>query len=263
MAATIWSGLPRHDAPPVLAAVPDEAIAVEASTETGSLAPAAAEPAPAETKPEATLNEQLALASEITRTSAALDTLFTAWGLPYEEGRGACEQASDHGLACLYQRGSWSGLRQMDRPAALTLVDDRGETHEVVLTAVHGDTAELSIGGVLVTHPVESITRIWFGQYFLLWRPQSGKAVSLGPGARGADVLWLRESLAEIGEEFASSSPDSDFYDAELEQIVRSFQRANRLDVDGLAGQQTQIIVNTLLAVDGTPRLTTALLARD
>ena len=87
--------------------------------------------------------------------------------------------------------------------------------------------------------------------------------MSLGPGARGPDVLWLRKSLAAIGEQFASSSPESDYYDTELEQIVRSFQRANRIEVDGLAGQQTQIIVNTLLAVDGTPRLTTALLARD
>ena len=31
----------------------------------------------------------------------------------------------------------------------------------------------------------------------------------------------------------------------------------------GLAGQQTQIIINSLLAVDGTPRLSTALLAKD
>ena len=35
------------------------------------------------------------------------------------------------------------------------------------------------------------------------------------------------------------------------------------VDVDGLAGQQTQIIINSLLAVDGTPRLSTAMLAKD
>jgi general secretion pathway protein A len=121
----------------------------------------------------------------------------------------------------------------------------------------------LSIGGVLVTHPVESITDAWFGQYLLLWRPPSGQAVSLGPDSRGASVLWLRESLAAIDDQFVSSKPSSDEYDAELQQIVRAFQRANRLDVDGLAGKQTQIIINSLLAVDGTPRLNTSLLARD
>jgi general secretion pathway protein A len=151
----------------------------------------------------------------------------------------------------------------MDRPAVLTLVDGSGRSHQVVLTAIHGATADLSIGGVLVSHPVESITDAWFGQYLLLWRPPSGQAVSLGPDSRGASVLWLRESLAAIDDQFVSSKPSSDEYDAELQQIVRAFQRANRLDVDGLAGKQTQIIINSLLAVDGTPRLNTSLLARD
>jgi hypothetical protein len=31
--------------------------------------------------------------------------------------------------------------------------------------------------------------------------------------------------------------------------------------VDGLAGQQTQIVINSLLATDGTPRLTMSVLA--
>lgn len=151
----------------------------------------------------------------------------------------------------------------MDRPAVLTLVDDTGGFHEVVLMAIHGNSADLSIGGVVVTHPIESITNVWFGQSMLLWRPPGGKARSLGPTTRGPDVVWLRESLATIDEQFASGSPNSDVYDAELEQIVRDFQRAHRLDVDGLAGQQTQIVINSLLAVDGTPRLASELLAQD
>ena len=60
-----------------------------------------------------------------------------------------------------------------------------------------------------------------------------------------------------------SANPASTVFDAELDQIVRNFQRDHRLDVDGLAGQQTQIIINSLLTVDGTPRLSSALLAKD
>ena len=145
----------------------------------------------------------------------------------------------------------------------LTLVDETGESHEVVLTAIHGSAADLSIGGVLVTHPVEAITNAWFGQYLLLWRPPGGRAESLGPNSSGANVLWLRESLAAIDEAFVTDSPDTDLYDAELEQNVRAFQRAHRLDVDGLAGQQTQIVINSLLTVDGTPRLSSTLLVQE
>jgi len=132
-----------------------------------------------------------------------------------------------------------------------------------VLTAIRGSSAELSIGGVIVTHPVESITDAWFGQYLLLWRPASGQPVSLGLNSRGADVRWLRESLASIDPAFATADLSSDVYDENLYQAVQAFQRVHRLGIDGVAGQQTQIIINSLLAVDGTPRLRTPLLAQD
>lgn len=267
IAASAWSVAEWQKA---TTSPPAEAIVAEA--EAAVIDPPAddapVEPEPAvdteEPIPEPTLLEQLALAGELTTTPYALASLFDTWGLEYRAGAtSGCAQAGAAGLACFYQRGSWSGLRQMDRPAILTLTDDAGNNHEVVLTAIHGETAELSIGGVRTTHPVQSISDIWFGQYMMLWRPVGGRAVSLGPGARGAAVSWLRASLASISPDYASADPDSDEYDANLEQVVRAFQRDHRLDVDGLAGQQTQIIINSLLAVEGTPRLTMPRLARD
>ena len=271
IAASIWSFTEWQDTTPVDVAMAGsmEVAADPAQAEspaTPSNTVAADEPhetiETAEIQP--SLNEQLQLASGLTTTSSALTELFRAWGLEYQgPSKGGCEQAKDAGLACYFQRGSWSGLQQLDRPAILTLIDDDGESHEVVLMAVHGASAELSIGGVIVTHPVESIMASWFGQYMLLWRPPSGQPVSLGPNSRGVDVVWLRESLASIDEAFTTSNPTSNVYDAGLQGAVRAFQRAHRLNVDGIAGQQTQIIVNSLLAMDGTPRLRTPLLAQD
>jgi general secretion pathway protein A len=217
-------------------------------------------------EPEAgpSLDEQLKMASDVTGSDYALAALFETWGLEYRTGgRSGCAQASDAGLTCLYQRGSWSGLRQMDRPAILTLVDSDGNDHEVVLTGITGDNAELSLGGVRVTHAVADISDAWFGEFTLLWRPPTRAAVALGPGSRGSDVAWLRNSLAAIDGRYASANSQSEVFDAELEQLVRSFQRDHRLEVDGLAGQQTQIIINSLLAVEGTPRLSTPRLAQD
>jgi len=207
---------------------------------------------------QATLSEELAFAGELTSLDFALSSLFDLWGLDYKRGsQGSCSQATDAGLACLYQRGSWNGLRQLNRPAVLAVVDDGGKSHDIVLVAINGDgTAELSIGGVIVTHPVSEISDIWFGQFMLLWRPPGGAPVSLSPGSRGAEVVWLRQSLANINDSYISDSIDSDQYDNNLQNIVRQFQRDNRLDVDGLAGQQTIILVNSLLGADGTPRLT-------
>ena len=262
--ATVWS-IVQQQGPvePVQATME----AVPSDPEPAPVADVVAEPPVDEVSEEPELpglQEQLRLADELTGTEFAMATLFETWGLDYATGgRTACAQARDAGLDCLFQRGSWTGLRQMDRPAVLTLVDDDGSRHEVVLTAIIDDVAELSIGGVRVTHPASDIVDAWFGEFMLLWRPPTEAAAALGPGANGPAVAWLRNSLAAIDQRYASSDAGGDLFDAELEEIVRLFQRDHRLDIDGLAGQQTQIIINSLLAVEGTPRLSTPRLARD
>lgn len=260
-AFSIWQSMPREQ--PVA-----EPIADPVSVAT-TLEPAVAmtEPvnvvvtSPAEPGP--SLEEQLVLAGDVTSLEAALATLFKLWGLDYVPGETGCEQARRAGLECLFQRGSWNSLRQLDRPAILTLTDDRGETHRAVLTALRGDTAELSIAGVDVSHPINAVSDLWFGDYLLIWKPANGSAVALGPGVRNQNVLWLRQSLAAIDQRYRSEPIDSDYYDAGLVEQVRAFQREHRLLVDGLAGRQTQIIINSLLTPDNVPRLTTPLLAQD
>ena len=258
--ASIWSVTQQEMEIQPVAIVEEPALDVQPEPEAVVAAPVAED----EPEPGPTLHEQLQMAGELTQTNFALAALFETWGLEYRSGgRSGCAQAEDAGLTCLYQRGSWSGLRQMDRPAVLTLVDDDGNSHEVVLTGVSDDNAELSLGGVRVTHAVSDIANAWFGQFMLLWRPPTGATISLGAGSQGANVVWLRNSLAAIDGRYATNSAQPDVFDAELEQIVRAFQRDHRLDVDGLAGQQTQIIINSLLAVEGTPRLSAARLAQD
>jgi general secretion pathway protein A len=221
------------------------------------------EPSP-EREPDATLDDQLLLAGELTRLGPAFEVLFGLWGIEFNEAiTNGCDLAERSGYACLMQRGSWSSLRQFDRPAILTLTDSRGKKHNVVLEALQGDRARLSIGGVSVTHLFLDVTEMWFGDYILLWKPPNGESLPLGRGSRGDNVVWLRRSLAAIDDRYRAEPIDSNLYDEELERRVIDFQRDHRLVVDGLAGQQTQIIINSLLGSDDTPRLTTSRLARD
>lgn len=211
---------------------------------------------------EPSLEEQLQVAGELTGRDFALATLFDLWDIEYAKGaRNACDQAADAGLACLSRRGTWNNVKQLNRPAILTVFDNVGEQHDLVLTAIHGETAELSIGGVAITHPVSAVMDIWYGEYLLLWQPPGGTPVALMPGLRSPAVSWLRSSLANIDERYATEGNDE--YDNALAETVREFQRDYRLDVDGLAGQQTQILINSLLGGDGSPRLIKPLLARD
>ena len=192
-----------------------------------------------------------------TSTRAAFENLFQIWGIEFAKTSSrACEQARESGLSCLFQRGSLTQIQRLDRPVILTLQDDEGNVHQVVMAGLDGMNANLRIGGELVTVPLTAISQLWFGEYLLLWKPQIDAVKSFYPGMRDPDVAWIRNSLAAIqGVEIATDN--SDFFDAALEARVREYQIAKHLNADGLVGQQTQIAINSDLGIEA-PRLTRA-----
>ncbi|MEM7500717.1 MAG: AAA family ATPase [Pseudomonadota bacterium] len=201
--------------------------------------------------------ERLLTTGELSGDSErAMSKLLGLWGVDYDAAIGnGCTQAQSQGLSCLWQRGSFSVLRQLDRPAVLTLISNTGLTYEAVLIALSDETAELAFADEVRSFSVEEISDLWFGQYLIVWRPPTGTPASLRPGMRSSSVSWLRNSLAMLEGEDTAESSDPTYFDAELESRLRSFQRQHRLEVDGLAGEKTQILINSLLAQDGAPRL--------
>lgn len=190
-----------------------------------------------------------------TDSPRAFATLFDIWTAGYDpEAGAACDQAERQGLRCLFQRGTWNTLRQFNRPAILTLTDDEAVDHRVVLTSLDDETGVILLGGQRYELPLAEIGGYWYGDFVLLWRPPFGEVVTYQYGMRGDGVRWLRRSLSEIqGRPFADA--DSDFFDRDLEQRLREYQRSQRLQVDGIAGQQTQILINSDLGLAQTPRL--------
>lgn len=184
----------------------------------------------------------------------AFTSLFNLWGSRYDSSQGrACDQALVQGLQCVFQKGSWAQLRMLNRPAILTLTDAAGSTHQVVLTALTDETASLTIGGEQHEATIAAVSRYWFGDYLILWRPQTPEPRSLSVGTRDNAVRWLRDSLGvALGKSLAGTPPD--YFDEELAVAVEDFQRQHRLGVDGIAGLQTQIVLDTLTST-GTPVL--------
>ncbi len=182
--------------------------------------------------------------------------LLKLWGVDFSAASGtACAQAEAAGLRCYFQRGTWSTLRQLDRPVILTLTGDDGATHDVALIALGENDAKLEMAEGVVSISAKVLSEYWFGPYMLIWRPANGNDDPIGPGMRNENVRWLRQSLAAINSDYTPAAGNPDMFDAGLEQQLIEFQRQHRLEADGLAGQKTQIIINSLLALDGTPRL--------
>jgi general secretion pathway protein A len=193
-----------------------------------------------------------------TGTADAFQTLFSFWDAEYLPGPvSGCEQAQKYGLYCLAQSGSLAQVRRLDRPVVFTLRDHEGGEHDVVLSGLDEESAVVSIAGGNYRVSVDDLTDSWFGSYLLLWRPGNSRMTLFVPGMSDQGVIWLRKSLAEIqGEPITPMS--STLFDSELEARVRSYQREQRLSVDGVVGYQTQIVINTDLNSGDRPTLVRA-----
>jgi general secretion pathway protein A len=212
----------------------------------------AAVPAPPPREP---LGTVLAKDSAGTTMDAAFATLFSLWGTEYQPSSGfACDQAVTQGLSCVWQRGSLAQLKLINRPAILSLVDSNGVPHQVVLAGLDADSAKLRIGTGETRVPIAELADYWFGEFLVMWRPRTDELRPLRAGMRGEDVRWLRQGLEQLGG-LPASTAMQDYFDAELQHLVEEFQRSRRLFVDGVAGLQTQLVLDAALGTPGTPTL--------
>jgi general secretion pathway protein A len=204
--------------------------------------------------PAPTLAELLGAHAAETDTDSAFAKLFELWGAKYQAGgTDPCTQASRQRLECLAERGSFGQLRLYNHPAILMLSDSGGGSHQVVLTGLDDEHARLDLGGPQAVGLGE-LSHFWLGDFVMLWRPASSPVKALSAGMRGAEVRWLRQSLQRLAH-VEGSTPVSDLFDAELTGLVREFQRAHQLSVDGIAGPQTQIALASAVAGPGVPLL--------
>jgi general secretion pathway protein A len=214
----------------------------------------AAQPPAAAPAAAAAINVLLASNSANTGDAAAFRRLLSLWGTAMADDKDPCGQAAKAGLACLEQHGSWAQVRALNRPAILTLTDDRGQRHYVVLSGLDDKFATLDLGEHNVRIPLDEVSRDWFGEFTVVWKPKTVHTRLLALGMRGDEVRWLRRSLNAL--QGAASDPEhGDVYDQELAIAVENFQREHRLNVDGIAGVQTQVMLDTALAEPGSPLL--------
>lgn len=236
----------------------------DAEEPVATVAPAVVEPAPMQVAQVALppapprpqdVAEVLVEKVGMTNTESAFSQLFALWGGKYTpKGGRPCDQATKQGLACVYQQGTWGQLRTLNRPAILTLIDEDSNAHQVVVSGLVGDTAKINLPDETRMVSIASLSRLWYGDYLVMWRPQLGGARALSPGMQGDGVRWLRTKLNTVAGK-TDVEPASDYYDEDLVKMVEDFQRQYRLNVDGIAGVQTQIVLDSLGNSPGTPVL--------
>jgi general secretion pathway protein A len=240
-----WMPAPAPSAPPV--APPAASVAAPAPSAAMAEPPAA--PAPA-----ADLDALLAENAATTTEAGAYRRLLALWGSALTGDQDPCGQAARAGLACLDQHGSWAQVHLLNRPAVLTLTDRQGQRHRVVLTALDEHSATLTLGERSERVPIDAVSRLWFGDFTVVWRPKSPRVRRLAIGSSGEGVRWLRRKLSALHGSSVDPQHD-DVYDQAMADAVQEFQRQHRLLADGIAGVLTQVVLDATLADPQSPLL--------
>jgi general secretion pathway protein A len=252
-----WSGSSEAKAStPKVASVPKgSADAVVGATPATGSGGSALKVSAIQAPPAESLNLLLTKYQSETVPDEAFGKLFSIWGVRYTAGsEDPCTQAAAQGLECLVQKGSFGQLRQFNRPALLMLNDEAGNAHQVLLTNLGDERAKVELGGARHEIGIGELSRYWFGDFVMLWRPATQSVKPLSVGMHGAEVRWLRESLQRLSGA-PSSGAASDVFDADLSKQVMDFQRRNQLTVDGIAGVQTQIVLASAVSGSDSPLL--------
>jgi len=177
----------------------------------------------------------------------ALQQLFKTWGRTYDDQSKitACNQAEKFSLSCLYKNGNLNTLKIHNRPAVLTLINDKGEQRYITITSLHDNSATIFSKGTPYTVKLSDLDRYWYGQFTLLWQKPEHYSSSVTPGDSGYMVNWLYQQLSKIDHDSSANMVISTYNDY-LVNKVKAFQLRQGLHADGIVGPITIIHINTL-----------------
>ncbi|MBF0383789.1 MAG: AAA family ATPase [Magnetococcales bacterium] len=189
---------------------------------------------------------------------AALNNLLYYGGYVSTNSVGdfSCHNISDINLRCVHLSGNWNSVRKLGLPFIIKLISPGNKIHYVVISAIGDRSAKLVFGSEVIEVARDEIFQHWYGGFAILMRPTPEDNTIIKPDSSGLDVLWLREQLEAIqGVGFNVAKPD--YYDAQLRERVRQFQRENHLNPDGIVGLMTIIKLNKAKQQSGhkTPQL--------
>ena len=186
--------------------------------------------------------------------NAVLRQLAALWGEQLPAGD-ACQAGARAGLRCLHSRGGIAELRVLDTPVMLALRDGQGAEQLALLTRLQGETATLMLDGKPQSLPLAQLAQRSDGSFTTFWRAPRSWRDEVPLGARGADVDWLAQRLAQ---QRGLPAPAANLsLDAEMQGQLRAFQQSQNLRADGLAGPKTYIRLRQL-GDNAEPRLSSA-----
>ncbi|XYJ09476.1 AAA family ATPase [Telluria sp. B2] len=246
-AAAAWQVLPRGAAPVAAAAktLPAQDASGTKAVPVQANAIVAARPAAA-TAP--------GLPQGHAQEARALRALAGFWGASLAAGD-PCQAAIRQDLRCHQGRGGIVELRQLDRPAVITLREGAATSYAVLAAMDERGAILLDRDGKRERVELGALALRFTGEFTTFWRMARSFRDQLAVGDQGPDVDWLAAQLARLNG--APPPPSRQPFSAHTHQLLRAFQTKQQLKADGVAGPRTYIRLNQLTGVS-EPRLLAA-----
>lgn len=220
--------------------------------------PVSAEPPPVAALepavPEPTLSKTWPPGFGFTNSAAeAFADLAALWGLSYPtDDTSPCDFALAAGLRCYDRQESIVSLRELNRPAILTLYDDQGTAFYALLVQLDENRGKFMAAKQQRELDIAALETRWFGEYRILWQPPEKYSGIVYPGAQDAVVPWLAQSLVTLG--LYPANAQGETLEGQLLGTLKRFQFSVGLTPDGVLGPKTIIHLNRGIESPG-PRL--------
>lgn len=170
--------------------------------------------------------------------------LAQSWGANVADGE-PCQLAARQRLQCFRGSGSLASLRQLDRPAILTLRGENDEPLYALMTGLGPHSAVLQTSTARRSVSLLTLAQMWRGEFATLWRSPEGYRASAGEDGGAAAGQWVSARLTAL--QGSPSTPDAE---VPLKSRISAFQMAQGLKPDGLAGPMTYMQLNRVSGVD-------------
>ncbi len=160
-----------------------------------------------------------------------------------------------HDLKLLPLQGPLETLIRLNHPGILVFQDTRNN-RKAYLTCISIDpeagTVVLANGSEQYNIDLEQVSTFWSGTAYIYWQDHLDINETVNRFTPSKTVLALQMGVNAVGLE---KLPLTGEYDVATREAVRSLQWRFRLPVDGIAGPETQMLLNQLYSKGRSPRL--------
>jgi len=141
-----------------------------------------------------------------------------------------------------WQASIWQ-LQSLTRPCFIEVLPEPSASRPEIWVLARGVTEGVLIYQEpegLLTVPLQRLRQVWSGKLYLTLEESKYRGFWLASGMVGTQVRIVQQTLKDLG--FFTGPPSGQF-DAQTQQAVQRFQRANQLASDGRVGRRTLLLL--------------------